>query len=238
MSFFNSPSASYVLEAMPDVFAPLAGIKDHASTEAVSKTSENFEAALKNLATHVDSDAGLKEKFVAVADAHQKVRAHEVLKDGKWTLKEGLDEAAKTAYNEAKTALENAKKPVLDALKVTDTSPDVVKKFAEAQTDAQKFKNVGVLTGGLRSGKVHALGFGGALKDNLLNGDKKLISGARIAGVGAGIYVASRGVKQLFTSEEAARAKGEEPPSKLLAIGKVVVGLGGAGLAALGGAAR
>ncbi len=138
--------------------------------------------------------------------------------------------AREVAMNEGVLAdkyrkLDKAFTDVADQGKIKVAKASVATKAAEAAKDGEK---AGMFA------KAKANGFFKTAGENMnvfakdAAGERRLgMKSARIAGVGAGLYVAGKGVGQLFS--------GNEEDSKLMAVGKIVVGLGGAGVAAVAG---
>lgn len=145
----SSASVAHVvpssLEEAHSLFAPF---KDISAEVRTGDRLKDLHGKYNEALAAVQKEPGVAEKLSTLTKAHGDFKAHEVAK----TLDSEAGKAAKAAYDAAQNK-------VTEALKVTDTSSEAVKKFAEVSKEAGK------LQGNL--GNLKAQGVWGAAKSHL-----------------------------------------------------------------------
>lgn len=226
-------TANNALKAERDALAATIKKLQDAKPENLTKLIDDEKGKVADQIKKLEQDAQKKSaragRISKLADKRL-TREHEFLSGdkrievphgtGKTTVE--MDRVTADAYKKAHQSFD----AIVDKGKL-DAAPKYAagEKAAEAAKDAEK---LGIFS------KAKANGFFKTAGENMnvfakdAEGSHRFgMKGARIAGVGAGLYIASKGVGQLFS--------GNEEDSKLMAVGKIVVGGGAAALSAAAG---
>lgn len=148
-----------------------------------------------------------------------------------------LPNVADDVLSNAQTAVKNSKEALQTALKANSAHPQVAA-FTSAEAEVGALTKMG-WAAGLNSGKVEAMGYGGAMKDNLFNSQSKGMSVVKSVTVGAGLVYAANKFYNVLIKDDGQWAKeNKEPPSKALEFVKGLFALLGSSAIAFGGRAR